>query len=78
MTDQLESVKKKIDGELSLYFPALFNESDIKEYYDLLRKRTLEILNGIVAGEQAPDRTEIVCRLSAAVRPGTSLRSGDY
>lgn len=64
---QLDAAKKKIDGELMMYFPSLFNDSDVKEYYDLLRKRTLEILNGIVAGEKAPDRTEIVDKLTTAL-----------
>ena len=67
LTARLEAVKKKIDGELMLYFPALFNDSDVKEYYDILRKRTLEILNGIVAGEQDPDRTAIVEKLTTAL-----------
>ena len=67
LTARLDAVKKKIDGELMLYFPALFNDSDVKEYYDILRKRTLEILNGIVAGEQAPDRTAIVEKLTTAL-----------
>ena len=47
-----------------MYFPSLFNDSDVKEYYDLLRKRTLEILNGIVAGKDNPDATEIVEKLT--------------
>ena len=67
LTARLEAVKKKIDGELMLYFPSLFNDSDVKEYYDILRKRTLEILNGIVAGEQDPDRTAIVEKLTTAL-----------
>lgn len=67
LTAQLEAVKKKIDGELTLYFPALFNDSDVKEYYDLLRKRTLEILNGIVAGVDDPEGAEIVDKLTTAL-----------
>jgi len=67
LTAQLDAVKKKIDGELMLYFPALFNDSDVKEYYDILRKRTLEILNGIVAGQSAPDQTDIVEKLTTAL-----------
>lgn len=67
LTAQLESVKKKIDGELTLYFPALFNDSDVKEYYDILRKRTLEILNGIVAGVDDPAGAEIVDKLTTAL-----------
>ena len=67
LTAELEAVKKKIDGELMLYFPALFNDSDVKEYYDLLRKRTLEILNGIVAGVTDPGASEIVSKLTTAL-----------
>lgn len=67
LTARLEAVKKKIDGELTLYFPALFNDSDVKEYYDLLRKRTLEILNGIVAGVDDPAGSEIVDKLTTAL-----------
>lgn len=48
---QFEAVKKKIDTELMLYFPALFNNSDIKEYYDILRRRAMAVLKNIVAGE---------------------------
>lgn len=67
LTAQLEAVKKKIDGELTLYFPTLFNDSDVKEYYDILRKRTLEILNGIVAGVDDPAGAEIVDKLTTAL-----------
>lgn len=67
LTAQLEAVKKKIDGELTLYFPALFNDSDVKEYYDILRKRTLEILNNIVAGIQDPGGTDTVDKLTTAL-----------
>ena len=64
---QLDAVKKKIDGELMLYFPALFNDSEVKEYYDLLRKRTLEILNGIIAGESDPVATDAVEKLTTSL-----------
>lgn len=67
LTARLEAVKKKIDGELTLYFPSLFNDSDVKEYYDILRKRTLEILNGIVAGVDNPEGAEIVDKLTTAL-----------
>ena len=61
---QLDAAKKKIDGELMMYFPSLFNDSDIKEYYDLLRKRTLEILRGILAGKEKPGETDAVEKLT--------------
>lgn len=48
---ELGAVKKKIDTELSVYFPALFNGSETKEYFDLLRKRAVTILEGLARGE---------------------------
>ena len=65
MTAQLDAVKKKIDAELMLYFPALFNDSDIKEYYDILRRRTLEILMGIADGKK--DIEKAVEKLTTAL-----------
>ena len=67
LTAQLDAVKKKIDGELMLYFPSLFNDSEVKEYYDILRKRTLELLNGIVAGVRDPGNTTAVDKLTTAL-----------
>ena len=63
----LDAAKKKIDGELMLYFPSLFNDSDVKEYYDLMRARTLEILKGIIAGEKDPAGTKNVEKLTTAL-----------
>ena len=60
LTAQLEAVKKKIDDELILYFPSVFNDSDVKEYYDLLKKRTLAILKGIIDGVKEPTKTKDV------------------
>ena len=45
------AVKKKIDAELSAYFPAIFEGSETKEYYDLLRKRAIVLLEGLTRGE---------------------------
>lgn len=64
MTALLDAVKKKIDDELMLYFPSLFNDSDVKEYYDLLRKRTMEILNAIIEGRADPMTAENVEKLT--------------
>lgn len=64
---QLDAVKKKIDAELMLYFPRLFNDSSVKEYFDLLRERTLGILNAIIAGEPNPDKTDAVEKLTTAL-----------
>lgn len=67
LTDSLEAVKKKIDGELEVYFPRIFGGSEVKEYFDILRRRTLEVLRGIAAGEPDPDGTDAVERLTTAL-----------
>lgn len=67
LTAQLDAVKKKIDGELRLYFPALFADSEIKEYYDLLKKRTMAVLANIIAGVNNPDATPEIEKLTTAL-----------
>lgn len=64
LTANLEAVKKKIDGELMLYFPTIFNDSSVKEYYDILKRRTLAILGNIVAGVPNPDATAEIDKLT--------------
>lgn len=57
VTALLEAVKKKIDEELRLYFPRLFDSANLKEYFDKLRRRTLVVLDTLVNGatESATD-----------------------
>lgn len=50
LTDLLESVKKKIDEELNVYFAANFDDAKTKEYYDQLKRRTVAVLNGVING----------------------------
>lgn len=50
LTAQLEAVKKKIDDELRLYFPRLFDDATLKEYYDKLKQRTIVLLRTIIDG----------------------------
>ena len=50
MTALLDAVKKKIEEELRLYFPKLFDDAREKEYYDTLRRRTALILEKIEKG----------------------------
>lgn len=64
LTAQLEAVKKKIDAELTTYFPKLFNDSEVKEYFVLLRQRTMEVLRNIIAGVRDPNRTKRVDELT--------------
>lgn len=51
LTAHLEAVKKKIDEELRLYFPRLFDDAALKEYFDQLKERTVILLRTIIAGE---------------------------
>lgn len=52
---ELEAAKKKIDSEMMAYFPALFDDSAQKEYYDKLRRRTLAVLKSIEHGGGSAD-----------------------
>ena len=47
-----------------LYFPAMFNNSDIKEYFDILKKRTLAVLDGIIKGLKNPLKSKAVEKLT--------------
>lgn len=51
LTAHLEAVKKKIDEELRLYFPRVFDDAALKEYFDQLKERTVILLRTIIAGE---------------------------
>lgn len=59
LTAQMEAVKKKIDDELKMYYPHLFDDASVKEYYDELRRRTILVLDGIIEGETDDKRAEI-------------------
>lgn len=43
-----QSIKKKIDQELDLYFPGQFDDASIKEYHDKLKSRALFQLDTII------------------------------
>lgn len=64
LADLIGAVKKKIDDELMLYFPSLFGDSSVKEYFDIMKQRTLAVLNNIVEGVEHPDGTDEVERLT--------------
>lgn len=50
ITTSAEAVKKKIDNELTLYFPSLYDTADTREYYDIMKRRTLAVLENIAEG----------------------------
>lgn len=58
LTANLESVKKKIDDDLQLYFPKLFDDPNTKEYYDLLRRRGLLMLDQIIDKQNRQDEID--------------------
>lgn len=56
----LDGVKKKLDSELKAYFPSFFETAESKEYYDLLRQRTLAVLDKIIDGTDTDSRERIM------------------
>lgn len=59
ITASVEAVKKKIDDELTLYFPSIFDDSRSKEFYDILKARTMAILDTIINGESESQQKRI-------------------
>lgn len=60
---ELEATKKKIETELQTYFPDMFDDSTVKEYYDTLKQRTVQILDGIADGT-LNDRQKVIDELT--------------
>lgn len=55
--------KKKIDEELNIYYPKVFDDSSVKEYYDQLRKRALTILDSLIDGENRTQEIEHITNM---------------
>lgn len=58
-----DAVKKKIDNELTMYFPNIFDDSRSKEFYDKMRERTLLQLEAIIKGKN-DEREKAIERLT--------------
>ena len=74
ITAALQAVKKKIDDDLMLYFPSLFDSTDEKEYYDMMKRRAQMELEQITDGDSEERRariTELEDRMVTAVKPRT-------
>lgn len=56
----LEKVKKKVESELSAYFPSMFNSAKEKEAYDKLRERTMLELEELITGK---DKAEDISKI---------------
>lgn len=64
------AIKKKVELELSLYFPGNMEDSTIKEYYDKLKRRTQLILDSITKGvDISKELKEIDAFLLSLVKP---------
>lgn len=63
MTAQQDAVKKKIDDELTAYFPQVFNDNRGREFYDILKERIRVMLKCITDGD-TEERKEEVERLT--------------
>lgn len=59
LTAQNEAVKKKIDDELLLFVPQMFDDASVKEYYGELLNRTALVLKSIIEGETPELNEEI-------------------
>lgn len=64
ITAQAEAVKKKIDAELLMYYPNIFDDARVKEYYDMLHRRTMLVLDNIINGE-SKERNEQIEQVTA-------------
>lgn len=51
LAELLFAIKKKLDSELEVYFPAFFEDAKDKEKHDILKKRTKAVLESIITGE---------------------------
>ena len=68
--DLLTELKKKVQTELVLYFPADFNSAKNKEAYDQIKRRTLLVLEGITTGKDMAEEIEkIDATLFAGYKP---------
>ena len=66
----LNLVNKKIDRELSLYFPGKFDDATQKEYFDNLREHTKLKLQEIISGEDMEQSIKAIeTRLALLSKP---------
>ena len=56
------TVKKKIDEELTLYFPREFEDAKSKEYFDKLRQKALLTLDAVISDEEDDSKLKAITR----------------
>lgn len=59
ISDSLAESKKKIDEEMRMYFPALYDDAETKTYHDKLLRRTLKALDALIDGEDPDTRDDV-------------------
>lgn len=66
----INSVKKKMDKELTLYFPGKFEDASTKEYFDQLKSHTLLKLQHIITGKDVSEAcSNIELRFAMLMKP---------
>ena len=71
------AAKKKIDDELRLYFPRLFDDAAAKEYHSLLQRRTAALLGAVRGDTEGEARAaELYGRLLVFFDPAAFTGSG--
>lgn len=69
LTEAFQSVKKKIDDELGLYFPSLFDDVTTREYFDILKRLTVAMLARMTDDEDGSREEELRDRLVLFQKP---------
>ena len=65
---EADEVKKKVDSEMRLYFPQLFESAKEKEYYDILKRLAQARIN-TVTGKKGEDVEELTTKLMTYSKP---------
>lgn len=72
------AVKKKMETEMDAYFPTLSTDGKEKEYHDLLRKRTIAVLEGINGKDTRKEVRDLTDDLLTSTKPRTFNEKSNY
>ena len=59
LAEVFQSAKKKIDDELGLYFPNLFDDVTTREYYDIMKRMAVVNLQRVADGDSEEKQNEV-------------------
>ena len=74
----IKVVKKKMDAEMEMYFPSLFQSADEKEYHDTLRKRTLAVVAKIQGKDTQNEINELTDDILTTFKPKSFDTTDNY